>query len=153
MGDSSGMLTGTQMNGRWGLGKASRKKVDTCACGSGQDRAACCGPYLDGTASAPTAEALMRSRYAAFVEGREDYLLATWAAATRPASMELAPEQRWLGLAIRATEAGGPDDETGWVEFIARSRVRGQGVRLHERSRFRREDGRWVYVNGEFPGA
>ncbi len=95
----------------------------------------------------------MRSRYAAFVEGREGYLLATWAAATRPASMELAPEQRWLGLAIRATEAGGPDDEAGWVEFIARSRVRGQGVRLHERSRFRREDGRWVYVDGEFPGA
>ncbi len=95
----------------------------------------------------------MRSRYAAFVEGREDYLLATWAAATRPESLALVPEQRWLGLAIRATEAGGPEDQEGRVEFVARSRVRGQGVRLHERSRFQREEGRWVYVDGEFPDA
>ncbi|WP_018174601.1 MULTISPECIES: YchJ family protein [unclassified Thioalkalivibrio] len=135
------------------MGKASRRKGNICACGSGLDRAACCGQYLDGAAAAPTAQALMRSRYAAFVEGREDYLLATWAAATRPESLVLEPGQRWLGLAIRATEAGGPEDQEGWVEFVARSRVRGQGVRLHERSRFRREDGRWVYVDGEFPGA
>ncbi|WP_081616674.1 YchJ family protein [Thioalkalivibrio sp. ALJ16] len=135
------------------MGKASCSKGDGCVCGSGLDRTACCGPFLDGAAAAPTAEALMRSRYAAFVEGREDYLLATWAAATRPQSLTLEPEQRWLGLAIRATGAGGPEDQEGWVEFVARSRVRGQGVRLHERSRFRREDGRWVYVDGEFPEA
>ncbi|WP_019623709.1 YchJ family protein [Thioalkalivibrio thiocyanoxidans] len=135
------------------MGKASRSKGDICACGSGLDRAACCGPFLDGEAAAPTAEALMRSRYAAFVEGREDYLLATWAAATRPQSLALEPDQRWLGLTIRATEAGGPEDQEGWVEFVARSRVRGQGVRLYERSRFRREGGRWVYLDGEFPGA
>ncbi|WP_371190823.1 YchJ family protein [Thioalkalivibrio sp. K90mix] len=135
------------------MGKAGRRKGDACACGSGRNRAVCCGPYLDGAAAAPTAEALMRSRYAAFVEGREDYLLATWAAATRPESLMLEPDQRWLGLAIRATGAGGPEDQEGWVEFVARSRVRGQGVRLHERSRFHREDGRWVYVDGEFPGA
>ncbi|WP_369772406.1 YchJ family protein [Thioalkalivibrio sp. ALE22] len=135
------------------MGKAGRRKGDTCACGSGWNRAVCCGPYLDGAAAAPTAEALMRSRYAAFVEGREDYLLATWAAETRPESLALEPEQRWLGLTIRATGAGGPEDREGWVDFVARSRVRGQGVRLHERSRFRREDGRWVYVDGEFPGA
>lgn len=95
----------------------------------------------------------MRSRYTAFVEGREDYLLATWAPETRPASLALDPDQRWLGLSIRATEAGGADDAEGRVEFVARSRVRGQGVRLHERSRFRREAGRWVYVDGAFPGA
>ncbi|WP_369771501.1 YchJ family protein [Thioalkalivibrio sp. ALE16] len=135
------------------MGKASRRKGGTCACGSGRDRPACCGAFLDGAAAAPTAEALMRSRYAAFVEGREDYLLATWAPETRPESLMLEPDQRWLGLTIRATGAGGPEDREGWVEFVARSRVRGQGVRLHERSRFRREDGRWVYVDGEFPGA
>lgn len=95
----------------------------------------------------------MRSRYAAFVEGREDYLLATWAPETRPASLELDPDQRWLGLSIRAAEAGGAGDAEGYVEFVARSRVRGQGVRLHERSRFRREAGYWVYVDGAFPGA
>ncbi|MFO7953858.1 YchJ family protein [Thioalkalivibrio sp.] len=136
------------------MGKARRTTGSaTCACGSGRDRRVCCGPYLDGTASALTAEMLMRSRYAAFVEGREEYLRATWAPETRPASLGLDPDQRWLGLAIRATEAGGPDDVEGWVEFVARSRLHGQGVRLHERSRFRREDGRWVYVDGEFPGA
>lgn len=95
----------------------------------------------------------MRSRYTAFVEGREAYLLATWAAETRPASLALDPDQRWLGLDIRSTEAGGPGDAEGRVEFVARSRVRGQGVRLHERSRFRREGGCWVYVDGAFPGA
>lgn len=135
------------------MGKSRRKQGDACACGSGKNRSACCGPYLDDEASAPTAEALMRSRYVAFVEGREGYLLATWAAETRPESLALDPDQRWLGLAIRATQAGGPEDAEGWVEFVARSRVRGQGVRLHERSRFRREAGCWVYVDGMFPGA
>lgn len=135
------------------MGKSRRKQGDACACGSGKNRVACCGPYLDGEALAPTAEALMRSRYVAFVERREDYLLATWAAETRPESLALDPDQRWLGLDIRATEAGGPEDGEGWVEFVARSRVRGQGVRLHERSRFRREAGHWVYVDGAFPGA
>ncbi|MBS3800357.1 MAG: zinc chelation protein SecC [Thioalkalivibrio sp.] len=93
----------------------------------------------------------MRSRYTAFVEGREDYLLETWDPETRPASLVLDPAQRWLGLTLRATEAGGPEDIEGRVEFVARSRVAGRGVRLHERSRFRRIDGRWVYVDGEFP--
>lgn len=135
------------------MGKSRRKQGDVCACGSGNNRAACCGLYLDGEASAPTAEALMRSRYTAFVEGREDYLQATWAAETRPESLTLDPDRRWLGLDIRATEAGEAEDAEGWVEFVARSRVQGQGVRLHERSRFRREAGRWVYVGGVFPGA
>lgn len=95
----------------------------------------------------------MRSRYTAFVEGREDYLLATWHTSTRPASLDPDPGQRWLGLSVRAIERGGERDTEGRVEFVARSRVRGRGVRLHERSRFQREDGCWVYVDGEFPDA
>jgi len=93
----------------------------------------------------------MRSRYTAFVEGRGDYLLATWHSSTRPAALDPDPEQRWLGLSVRATEGGGEQDVEGRVEFVARSRVHGRGVRLHERSRFLREDGRWMYVDGEFP--
>ncbi|TVP88258.1 MAG: hypothetical protein EA347_06305 [Thioalkalivibrio sp.] len=125
---------------------------ETCPCGSGAARRACCGPYLDGAVVAPTAEALMRSRYSAFVEGRREYLLRTWAEETRPQVLELDPEQRWLGLGIRARSAGGPEDEVGEVEFVARSRVRGRGQRLHERSRFRRVDGQWFYVGGTLLG-
>jgi SEC-C motif domain protein len=94
----------------------------------------------------------MRSRYSAFVEGRRDYLLRTWAEETRPETLEFDPGQRWLGLSIRRTSAGGAADDVGEVEFVARSRVGGRGQRLHERSRFRRINGRWVYVGGAFPG-
>jgi SEC-C motif domain protein len=129
-----------------------RGPADACPCGSGATRGACCGPYLDGEAFAPTAEALMRSRYSAFVEGRREYLLRTWAEETRPAVLDLDPGQRWLGLSIRATSAGGMADDHGEVEFVARSRVEGLGQRLHERSRFRRVNGQWFYVDGTFPG-
>jgi SEC-C motif-containing protein len=132
--------------------KSGRAIGEACPCGSGAVRGLCCGPYLDGDAIAPTAEALMRSRYSAFVEGRRDYLLRTWAEETRPETLALDPGQRWLGLSIRATSAGGAADDVGAVEFVARSRVGGRGQRLHERSRFRRVNGRWVYVDGTFPG-
>ncbi|MFO8006005.1 YchJ family protein [Thioalkalivibrio sp.] len=132
--------------------KRGRGTGEACPCGSGAVRGLCCGPYLDGDAAAPTAEALMRSRYSAFVEGRRDYLLRTWAEETRPETLEFDPGQRWLGLSIRATSAGGAADDVGEVEFVARSRVGGRGLRLHERSRFRRVNGRWVYVDGTFPG-
>jgi SEC-C motif domain protein len=132
--------------------KSRRGTGEACPCGSGAARGACCGPYLDGDVAAPTAEALMRSRYSAFIEGRREYLLWTWAEETRPETLNLDPGQRWLGLTIRATSAGGVADEVGEVEFVARSRVGGRGQRLHERSRFRRVNGLWVYVDGTFPG-
>ncbi len=137
------------------MGKRNKNGNETgaaCPCGSGAARGACCGPYLDGEAIAPTAEALMRSRYSAFVEGHREYLLRTWAAQTRPENLELDPGQRWLGLSIRATAAGGVDDDAGEVEFVARSRIGGRGQRLHERSRFRRVNGQWLYVDGTLPG-
>jgi SEC-C motif domain protein len=88
-------------------GQHSRAGDGSCPCGSGAARRDCCGPYLDGDAAPPTAEALMRSRYSAFVEGHTAYLLNTWAQETRPDVLELDPGQRWLGLRIRATSAGG----------------------------------------------
>jgi SEC-C motif domain protein len=132
--------------------KNGRGTGEACPCGSGAARGACCGPFLDGDAVAPTAEALMRSRYSAFVEGRLEYLLRTWAEETRPEVLDLDPGQRWLGLSIRATSAGRMADDVGEVEFVARSRVEGRGQRLHERSRFRRVNGQWFYVDGTFPG-
>ena len=119
-----------------------------CPCGSGNLLDACCGHYHAGH-PAPCATALMRSRYSAYVLGLEPYLLATWHVSTRPASLGLAEEaaSKWLGLEIR--RATQPDDGHATVEFVARYRVAGRGHRLHESSRFVREDGRWFYVDGE----
>ena len=107
---------------------------------------ACCGPYHAGLA-APDAECLMRSRYSAFVRGNAPYLLATWHASQRPATLALDTAARWLGLEIKQHRVTGTD--TAEVEFVARFRVGGKAVRQHERSRFVREDGRWLYVDGD----
>ena len=121
---------------------------DTCPCGSGRTYAGCCGPLHVGTAHAATAEALMRSRYSAFVRGDVAHLLATWHASTRPATLDLEPGVKWLGLQVRAHRA--IDADHAEVEFVARSRVAGRGQRLHELSRFVREGGLWYYVDGDF---
>jgi SEC-C motif-containing protein len=109
----------------------------------------CCGRYLDDGEAAPTAEALMRSRYTAYTLGREDYLLRTWHHSTRPASLGLAskPRNKWLGLEVRRHEQPEPDDDV--VEFVARYKVDGRAHRLHEISRFRREAGQWFYIDGK----
>ena len=126
-----------------------------CPCGRvdakkrAADFADCCGRYVDhfSDAPAPDAEHLMRSRYSAFVLERADYLLATWHSSTRPASLDFEAGAKWLGLDVREHKTTGAD--TAEVEFVARYRVEGRAVRLHERSRFVCEDGRWFYVDGE----
>ena len=110
----------------------------------------CCGRYLGhlDAQAAPDAESLMRSRYCAFVRADEAYLLATWHASTRPADVQFDPASRWLGLEVRSHRV--VDATHAEVEFVARYRVVGRAVRLHERSRFvREEDGRWYYVDGD----
>jgi SEC-C motif-containing protein len=89
----------------------------------------------------------MRSRYSAFVRGNVAYLLATWHASTRPATLELDDRARWLGLEVRTHRLTAQDRAE--VEFVARYRVAGRAVRQHELSRFMCEDGRWVYVDGD----
>jgi SEC-C motif domain protein len=117
-----------------------------CPCDSARPYAECCGPWHGG-APAPDALSLMRSRYSAYVLCNEQYLLATWHARTRPPSIPFDARQKWLGLSIVDTRVTG--DATAEVEFIARSRVsNAPAVRLHERSRFVREAGRWYYVDG-----
>lgn len=136
-----------------------------CPCLSGETYGACCGRFHAGLAecpgaagpdavTAPTAEALMRSRYAAFAVGDADYLLATWHPSTRPADLDLDDDVAWRRLDVVATSAGGPLDRTGVVEFVAHFRsaeTRERGT-LHEVSSFVREDGRWYYVDGEHRG-
>ena len=122
----------------------------SCPCGSGQPLSACCGIYLGHEAAPPTAEALMRSRYTAFVLRNADYLLATWDPLHRPRHIDLTKDQpEWLGLEILRTESGKADDCAGQVEFIARFRLHGAEQTLHERSRFRKQDKGWVYVDGD----
>ena len=126
---------------------------EPCPCGRLDERrrpltyARCCGPYLGG-APAPDAESLMRSRYTAYVRGDETYLLSTWHASSRPARVEPESGTRWLGLEVR--EQRELDADHAEVEFVARMRPgSAPAVRLHERSRFVREAGRWYYVAGE----
>jgi SEC-C motif-containing protein len=120
---------------------------DACPCGRGAGFTACCGRYLGTATPAPDAESLMRSRYSAFVRGDVAHLLATWHASTRPATLDLEPGVKWLGLDVRAHRA--LDADHAEVEFVARSRLNGRASRLHERSRFVREGGRWYYVDGD----
>lgn len=137
--------------------KAARgaiKPDDACPCGSGKTLATCCGPTIEGTAKAPTAEALMRARYTAFATGRPEFVDAT-----------IHPDQRedydpesiarwskgaaWHGLDVQSVEDGGENDDAGVVEFVARYTADGQPTFHHERATFRRHDGDWYLWDGE----
>lgn len=123
--------------------------VAACPCGSGSAYDACCGRYHAGALhlSAPTPEALMRSRYSAQVLGLRDYVLDTWHVSTRPEQLaRFDSGVKWLGLSVKRAWSASPDE--GFVEFVARSKSPGGGPanRLHELSRFERVEGRWFYV-------
>lgn len=124
-----------------------------CPCRSGRSFETCCGPFLAG-APAPTAEALMRSRYTAYARGDAGYLQRTSAGeallkfdrADVENSFKLT---EWLGLEITGVEAGQGSDTLGHVSFTARFRQAGRIHALSERSVFRRVDGAWRYCSGE----
>ena len=142
---------------------SSPSKPAACPCG-GAAFAICCGPYLAGNAIAATAELLMRSRYCAYTLRDEAYLRATWHPGTLPAGPIVDPDERlqWLGLEVKsalrlrqrkANLPDTPDNDT--VEFVARYKIAGRAHRLHEVSRFVREQhgdtARWFYLDGSFP--
>jgi SEC-C motif-containing protein len=125
------------------------------ACPCGRDRAygSCCQPYVTGQRLAPTAEALMRSRYTAYHQGHIDYLVATHHPTQRQADQRRTIAQSvqtttWLGLKILATHQGQPGDRQGTVEFIAYFQDPQPG-QIHERSRFVQQKDRWFYVDGD----
>jgi SEC-C motif-containing protein len=126
----------------------TKKIIDACPCGVGV-YAACCGPYHAGTPPV-TAEQLMRSRYSAYALGLMDYVYATWHHDTRPPLAELQHDAavKWLGLEIKQHAL---QQECATVEFVARTKLDGRAHRLHEVSRFVREEGRWLYIDGSFP--
>ena len=118
-----------------------------CPCESGKPYNSCCEPAHKGT-PALTAEALMRSRYTAYVLGLEDYLLKTWAAETRPAALNLSDDTaiKWLGLQVKRVEI--TSETTAIVKFFARYKIGGKAERLHEISQFVRVEGCWYYLAG-----
>ncbi|WP_430332519.1 YchJ family protein [Rhodococcus sp. ACT016] len=120
---------------------------DRCPCLSGEQYGQCCGRFHRGDADAPTAEQLMRSRYAAFAVGDADYLLRTWHSSTRPTDLELDPDLVWRRLDVLQGTGGGLLDDTGTVEFVAHYTDHGQRGSMREHSRFVRENGRWYYVD------
>jgi len=118
-----------------------------CPCGLPESYADCCGRFHAGTATAPTAERLMRSRYSAFAVGDTDYLLRSWHPDTRPRRLRLDAGQVWTGLTILASTGGGLLHTEGTVEFRADYTDHGTPGSLHENSRFRRESGAWRYLD------
>ncbi|WP_005032028.1 YchJ family protein [Holophaga foetida] len=125
-----------------------------CLCTSKRPFDKCCEPYLTGKKLPETAEKLMRSRFSAYALCKADYLIATTAEKERA---ELEREEltaycrtvKCISLKIISTEAGGPEDSEGIVLFHASLQVDGKRMLHREKSRFVREEGRWVYVDGE----
>lgn len=118
-----------------------------CPCLSGETYGRCCGRFHSGAAEAPTAEALMRSRYSAFAVMDAEYLLRTWHSSTRPDVLDLDPEQRWMRLDVLGRTGGSPLESEGTVDFVAHYRYGRERGSLHEHSRFVREHGRWLYLD------
>jgi SEC-C motif-containing protein len=128
--------------------------MNPCPCGSGRAYAECCEPYIAGKAQAPTAEALMRSRYTAYAEHAVDYIIGT---CIRKDGSDIDVKQtrdwseksRWLGLKIISVEKGGTADTEGTVEFEASYEWEGLKEIHHERARFKKQEGRWFYDEGD----
>ncbi len=121
-----------------------------CECGSGKGYLACCGQYHQDMAVALTAEALMRSRYCAYVREYNEYLNKSWHSSTRPRdAITHNPQLIWRGLEVINIVGGGEQDSRGEVEFVAHYTISGRPESLHERSHFIREAGQWFYVRGD----
>lgn len=127
--------------------------MESCPCASGREYDLCCGAIIDGTRDAPSAEALMRSRYSAFVKGKLDHLRESLHPDSRhdydPLSTQKWSEQsEWEKLDV-LNSCGGENDDAGVVEFVATYRQKGAWLVHHELAEFRRLQGRWYYVDGK----
>jgi SEC-C motif-containing protein len=127
-----------------------------CPCGSGLEFDRCCGPLIRG-APADTPQALMRSRYTAYVVGDMQYLAATQDRACNPdfdprATARWNKDVVWKEMRVLAVSGGGAEDTAGTVEFQAFFEKAGRAGRIHEISRFEKKRGRWLYFDGQ-PGA
>lgn len=120
----------------------------------------CCEPFLTGVKKAPTAEALMRSRYAAYVVKNIDYIDETQIVLEnekfdKDEARKWADSSEWMGLEIKKTQKGESADNTGVVEFVAHYKDKASGTELHhhETSLFQKQDGDWKFKEGQIHGA
>ncbi len=123
-----------------------------CPCDSALNYAVCCGRYHKGNLKAPTAEALMRSRYTAYAMGNAQYLFKTWHQDTRPSltSLKESEPQQLIALKIVSTKAGDEGDLKGMVEFIASSKCNNPEEPIyqhHEKSLFIKIKEQWLYID------
>jgi SEC-C motif-containing protein len=126
-------------------------KTIECPCGSEKNFPGCCGQWLSGKQNAPTAEALMRSRYTAYVLKNVDYLVETTLLASREPNLaesirDWIGQVTWQKLHVLQVEAGGRSDTDGTVEFIAEFIGPNGTDRHHERSLFKKVRGTWYYA-------
>ena len=130
--------------------------MDLCPCGSELKYGDCCQPLIADRQKAATAEALMRARYSAYVKTAVDFIIDTTHASQRnnytaEGIAKWSRNSEWQGLTIVRTEGGGPQDEEGLVEFVARYVEKGKPNRHHEIAQFRRQEGNWTFVDGQAP--
>jgi SEC-C motif-containing protein len=121
-----------------------------CPCGSNKRYLECCGAYLLKKSIPNTPEALMRSRYTAYVEGNIDYIRRTMrgAALLNFNKHEAKKKVEWRGLEIINADLEPENPAIGYVEFKAKYEKDKQELWLHEKSEFHLIDGRWYYVDG-----
>ena len=129
-------------------------ETNPCPCGSGKEYPACCEYYITGERNAPTAEALMRARYSAYVRTEIEFLCETLHPKHRDdhdekVTREWSESSEWLGLQVLATEEGTERDEYGTVEFIATYAANGRTTDHHEIARFAKDKGIWYFVEGQ----
>ncbi len=127
--------------------------MSLCPCGSQSEYEACCAPLHDGAIGA-TPEAVMRSRYSAFVVNKLSYLADTLTEESKgdydaEETAAWAESAKWQNLEIRSTTGGGENDEEGTVEFIAKFKAGPELHAHHEVSYFVKRDGHWLYSHGD----
>lgn len=130
--------------------------MESCPCGSTKPFSECCEPFLTGSRQAPTAEALLRSRYTAYTRSAVDYILQTTHPSQRRREDEKtvrrwARDAEWHALTVIDCQAGGPADRQGFVEFIAAYTEKGEKKEHHEIAEFRRENDAWFFYDAKPP--
>ncbi len=125
-------------------------KEERCNCGSGVLYSSCCEVFHRGKEKAITAEQLMRSRYTAFTKADGGYLMRSHHSKTRPIHekkeiVSWAKSVEWIRLEVLKISLGLENDTEGMVEFKAYFFENGVVQVIHEKSKFLRENGNWVY--------
>jgi SEC-C motif-containing protein len=119
-----------------------------CPCGSSKNYVSCCKFLHDGLLKAATAEALMRSRYSAYVFKLRDYLLKTWHEDFRPKFLNFEKDLEWLSLEVIDREKGLEFDDEGYVEFKVFFKKAKKRSFMQEKSYFKKIASQWLYLNG-----